>query len=284
MAAQRHVQDEHPAPVGSPVHLLSIVSLSFLGLFALVILSLVAADIAYLVRRGVTPADFWNTLISPQVLSGIRLSLITSAITLALVLFSAVPVGYALSRYRFPGSAVLNAIVDAPIVLTPVVIGLSLLAFFGSPLGGWIKAALEQGGWTLDSAIGIVLCQFLVSASYCIRATKASFDAVDRGLENVALTLGCSRWAAFWRVTLPLARSGLLAGGVMAWARAIGAFGPLMIFVGTSPRVTVMPTAMWLELNTGNVETSLVIAIVALVLAGGALGLVHWLVPGRKWL
>jgi len=270
--------------VGPAVHALSVISFAVLGLFVLAVLLLVVADVVYLVGHGVGPADFWHTLTSDAVLGGIRLSLVTSGVTLLLVLVFAVPIGYALSRYRFPGRAVLNTVVDAPIVLTPVVIGLSLLAFFGTPVGGWIKSAVERGGWTLDSAIGIVLCQFLVSVSYCIRATKVSFDAVDRPLEHVALTLGCSRWSAFRRVTLPLARSGLVAGGIIAWARAIGVFGPLMVFVGTSPRVTVMPTSMWLELNTGNVETSLVIALVALALAGGALALVHWLVPGRKWL
>lgn len=255
-----------------------------LGLFVLFVLLLVVADVVYLAGRGYGPADVWRTLTGDEVLGGIRLSLMTSMITLLLVIATAVPIGYALSRYRFPGRALINTIVDAPIVLTPVVVGLSLLAFFGTPVGGWIRELIESGGWRLDSAIGIVLCQFLVSVSYCIRATKASFDAVDAELEHVALTLGCTQWQAFRHVTLPLSRSGLVAGGVMAWARAIGVFGPLMVFVGTSPRVTVMPTSMWLELNTGNVETSLVIALVALALAGGALAVVHWLAPGRRWL
>jgi molybdate transport system permease protein len=278
------MEDEHPSPVGRRVHFLSVASLTCLALFALLVLMLVAADVWYLVQRGVTPGDFWRTLTSAKVLGGIRLSLVTSTVTLVLVLVFAVPIGYALSRYRFPGRALVNVVVDAPIVLTPVVIGLSLLALFGTPVGSWIRAGIERGGWSLDSALGIVLCQFLVSVSYCIRAAKASFDAVNRELEHVALTLGCSRWGAFRQVTVPLARSGIIAGGVMAWARAIGVFGPIMVFIGTSPRVTVMPTAMWLELNTGNVETSLVIALVALVLAGAALGVVHWLAPGRKWL
>ena len=125
--------------------------------------------------------------------------------------------------------------------------------------------------------------QFLVSVSYCIRATKASFDSVDRGMENVACTLGASSWQVFRRITLPLAGNGLIAGGVMAWARAIGVFGPLMVFVGTGPRVQVMPTQMWLELSIGNIETSLTIAIMMIVIAGTALAIVHRLVPGKEW-
>ena len=125
--------------------------------------------------------------------------------------------------------------------------------------------------------------QFLVSVSYCIRAVKASFDEVDKELEDVALTLGCTPFQCFRRITMPLAVNGLIAGCVMAWARAIGVFGPLMVFVGTSVRVQVMPTAMWLELSIGNIEKSFVIALIMVAIAGMALVLVHWLVPGRKW-
>ena len=276
-------QEEHLPIAGSRANSLSIVTLSFLGLFVFVILVLLVSDVAYLVNRDVSARDLFEILTSPEILAALRLSIITSLVSLALVIVFSVPIGYALSRYRFPGHAIINTIVDVPIVLPPVVIGLSLLAFFGTPVGEMIKAGLRKGNWSLVSGIGIVLCQFLVSASYSVRATKASFDLVDRRLEHVALSLGCSRWGAFRRVTLPLARSGLIAGSVMAWARAIGVFGPLMVFVGTSPRVQVMPTAMWLELSIGNIEASLTMALVAVTMAGAALALVHWLAPGRTW-
>ena len=314
--------------------------MGLLIVFSAIIVVLVASQVIYLAGHGLTPADFWRILSSRQVLSGIRLSLITSLTTLVLVLLFAVPAGYALSRYRsfdrvagalilvpifaipigcalapytlvtfvgwrlvptimlaailaFPiayalsryrlARSLVETLVDVPIVMPPVVIGLSLLAFFGTGAGAAIKAGLATAGWSLTGAIGIVLCQFLLSISYCIRAMKASFDGVDERLEHVAMSLGASRWQACRRVALPLARSGLVAGAVMTWARAIGAFGPLMVFVGTGPRVQVMPTAMWLELNVGNIETSFAIALVALAMAGVALAAVHWLVPGRKW-
>ena len=69
----------------------------------------------------------------------------------------------------------------------------------------------------------------------------------------------------------------------MAWARAIGVFGPLMVFVGTGPRVQVMPTNMWLELNVGNIEVALVVSLITMTIAGAALVLVHYLAPGRSW-
>jgi molybdate transport system permease protein len=218
-------------------------------------------------------------LSQPRVVFALRMSVATSLTTLGLVMVTAVPIGYALSHYRFPGRSLVNTVVDVPIVLPPVVMGISLLAFFSFGLGNPIKRALASMDLSLASGLGIVMCQYLVAVSYCIRSAKTAFQGVDPSLEQVARVLGCSEWRAFWRVSVPLARHGLVAGGVMAWARAIGVFGPLMVFVGTGPRVLVMPTTMWLELSIGNIETAVAIALIMLALAGAALTLVHWLAP-----
>jgi len=262
---------------------LALVSMSMLCVFVILVMVLVLSDVFYLVNHNVGLERIIQIITTPAVRSAVMLSLVTSIITIILVMVTAIPAGYALSRYRFPGHTIVNTIVDVPIVLPPVVIGISLLAFFGTPAGAGIKQLLHTGGWSIISGIGIVLCQYLVSISYCIRATKASFDSVNREVEQVALTLGCTRWGAFRRVSIPLARNGLIAGGIMAWARAIGVFGPLMVFVGTSPRVQVMPTTLWLELSVGNIETALVIALISLCMASGALIVVHLLAPGKSW-
>ncbi len=269
--------------VGSERSSLRFTVLICLALFVTVIVLLIAADIFYLAHWNVGLIRFWEILTSDEVLNSLYRSLTTSLTAFLLIIITAVPIGYALSRYRFFGHAFVNTFVDIPIVLPPVVLGLSLLAFFGSPLGGWIKDILKAFDIDLVSSVGIVLCQYLVSVSYCIRATKASFDNVDQRLECVALSLGCSQWQGFWRISLPLARNGLVAGGIMAWARAIGVFGPLMVFVGTGRRVQVMPTNMWLELNVGNVEVALVVALITMSIAAIALACVHYLAPGRNW-
>ncbi len=260
----------------TPLHLLCG---GLLSLFIAGIVGLILADGTYLVAKGLGPADIWALLTREQVLFAIRMSLATSLCSLALILVTAVPIAYALSRYRFPGHAVVNTLVDVPIVLPPVVIGISLLCFFSFGFGIAIKQALAACQLHLVSSIGIVLCQYLVAISYCIRAVKAAFDNVDPELEQVAGSLGCPPWQVFWRVSLPLARGGILAGGIMAWARALGVFGPLMVFIGTAPRVMVMPTTLWLELSIGNIETSVAIALIMLLMAGSALVLVHWLSP-----
>jgi molybdate transport system permease protein len=272
-----------PRPVGSARESLTIVSFSVLALFAVVIVTLLLSDGWYLVSHRVSVRHVFEVLTSADVRSSMLLSLWTSLCSLVVVLALAIPIGYALSRYRFRGHALLSTMVDVPIVLPPVVIGVSLLAFLGTGPGMALKNALAGAGISLVSGLGIVLCQVLVSVSYCIRATKAAFDEVAGEVEDVALVLGCSQWQAFRRVTLPMARNGLVAGGIMAWARAIGVFGPLMVFVGTSPRVQVMPTSIWLELSIGNIEASLSIALVMVLLASVALALVHRLAPGRQW-
>jgi len=258
---------------------LRVVCGGLLALFVLVIACLVAADISYLGAKGVGVRQALALLTQERILFAMRMSVATSLSTLILVMLTAVPIGYALSRYRFVARALVDTVIDVPIVLPPVVIGISLLAFFSFGAGDPIKRAIESAHMSLASGLGIVLCQYLVAVSYCIRSAKTAFQAVDPALEQVAQVLGCSEWQAFWRVSVPLARNGLIAGGVMAWARAVGVFGPLMVFVGTGPRVLVMPTTLWLELSVGNVETAVAVALIMLALAGTALALVHWLAP-----
>ena len=281
MKADRKTAPEVLPVAGRRASALSIVSLSFLSLFVVIVLSLIVTDLRY---EYLSLKTFTEIITSPDVLAAIELSVISSLITLVLVVIFAVPIGYALSRYRFPGHAIVDTIVDIPILLPPVVIGLSLLIFFAYQPGKQIEDTIEWlTGSTMHSLIGIVLCQFLVSISYAIRSAKAAFDSVDRRLEQVAMSLGCTDLQTFRRVTLPLARNGLIAGAIMAWARAIGVFGPLVVFVGTAVRVRVMPTTIYLELSIGREEVSLAVAIVMVAIASVALALVHWLAPGRKW-
>lgn len=191
----------------------------------------------------------------------------TSLATTLISLLFAVPMGYALSRFEFRGRTIVDAIVDLPIVFPPLVAGLTLLVFFSQTAAGrWIQEDL--GLEFVFQPKGIVLCQFLVGASFAIRSAKTAFDDVDCRYENVALTLGCTRWGSFRRVSLPLARNGILAGGILTWARAFGLFGPLMIFVGSfRGRTEVLSTTIFLEQSVGNLEVALAIALLLIFVA-----------------
>ncbi|HUU11908.1 MAG TPA: ABC transporter permease [Phycisphaerae bacterium] len=266
-----------PTVAGPRAHAVSVLTIAFLVAFVAAVVALIAADVFY-----THPAAMLEVLGSREVRFAIFLSLVTSAASLVLVIGFSIPVGYALSRYRFPGSAVLDAVVDLPIVLPPVVIGVSLLVFFRTWLGQFIESV--PGLQFVYTPQGIVLCQFMVSASYGIRGAKSAFDGVDRRLEHLALTLGCTHGRAFRMVALPMARNGLAAAAVMAWARAVGVFGPLMIFAGTVRMKTeVMPTTIFLELSIGRIEPALAVAMLMLVIAMVALTLIHWLGSRNRW-
>ena len=256
--------------------LLSVVLFLFLALFVGFILLLIVADALYIDRRAVLAA-----LTAPFVRQALWLSIWTSLATTALSLLFAVPVGYALSRYRFLGHVLVDTIVDLPIVFPPLVAGLTLLVFFNqTSIGRWIEQDLGIG--FVFQPKGIVLCQFVVSASYAIRGAKVAFDEVDRRVENVALLLGCTHWGSFFRVSLPLAKNGILAGAILTWARAFGIFGPLMIFVGSfRGRTEVLSSTIFLEQSVGHLETALAIALLLIGMATVALMAIR-LVGGRS--
>jgi len=242
--------------------------LSVVALFVAVVLVLIAADVSYLNLEAVK-----ETLRSPEIRSALWLSLWTSALAAVIGLLFAAPMGYALSRFRFPGHTLVDSIVDLPIILPPLVVGLSLLVFFQTGLGRWIEGT---GLTFVYQKKGIVLCQFLVSASFGIRAAKVAFDSIDPRLEHVAMTLGCTRAGAFFRVALPMARAGLIAGGILIWARAFGIFGALMVFVGAvRMRTEVLPTTIYLEQSIGRIEVALAVGVLMLVLATVALVLIR---------
>jgi molybdate transport system permease protein len=250
------------------------VMLSFLFVFVGFAVLLILGDVLYIDRSAV-----WTALTSGFIHHALWMSIWTSVVTTLLSLLFAVPMGYALSRYRFPGHILMDTIVDLPIVFPPLVAGLTLLVFFSqTALGRWIQ---ESGLEFVFQPKGIVLCQFVVSASFAIRSAKTAFDEVDRRLENVALTLGCTQWGSFLRVSLPLAANGILAGAILAWARAFGIFGPLMIFVGSfRGRTEVLSTTIYLEQSVGNIEVALAVALLLIAVALAALILIR-LVGGR---
>jgi len=274
-----------PAVAGPRMHWVSVLTLTVLAVFVGAVVALVAADVFYLAEaqlRDGAEGVMREVLGSRPIRHAMFLSLVTTAVSLVLVILVAVPTGYALSRYRFPGSIVLDALVDLPIVLPPIVIGVSLLVFFRTPIGRAIESV--PGLEFVYTPKGIVLCQFFVSASYGIRAAKSAFDAVDRRLEHLALTLGCTHGQAFRWVALPMARNGLAAGAVMAWARAVGVFGPLMIFAGTVRMKTeVLPTTIYLELSIGRIETALGVAMLMLAMAMVALTAIHAIGTRARW-
>ncbi len=233
--------------------------------FGAAIVGLFLADILYIDAASAT-----KTLSSPAVTHALFLSLSCSVVATLLSVSVAIPSGYALSRYPFRGMIVLDVLVDALIVLPVLIIGISILVFFrlsaDLPLIGGLFEWL--GNLFVHQVPGIVLAMFFCSASYAIRVMKATFDELDPRTEQVAMTLGCTRGQAFWRVSLPLARHGIVAAAVLSWARAVGIYGPVMIVAGAVARKTdVLPTTIYKEISNGELRPALAISVLMIVMA-----------------
>lgn len=197
----------------------------------------------------------------------IRLSLLTSGFAMAAIVALGTPLAYVLARRSFPGSRVIDALIDIPIVLPPAVAGLALLMAFGrnGVVGRWLDGFGISVGFTTAA---VVLAQIFIAAPFYVRASKAGFTRVDRDLEDAAADLGAHPLKVFRTVTLPMALPGLLAGLVLAWARALGEFGATIMFAGSLPGVTqTMPLAIYGRFGAGDLPTALFLSLVLLMLS-----------------
>lgn len=229
------------------------------GLYVFLIVGMLVADVAY-----VNLSDFKTLFSSPEIRYATRLSLISSSLSTLLSLWVAVPVGYLLARFKFRGKSVLDAVLDIPIVLPPLVIGLSLLILFQTSLG----RAVEQIMPITYAIPSVIIAQFVVACAFAVRTMRSTFDQIDPRREEVACTLGCSRSQAFWRVAFPEARRGMVTAGTLAWARSLGEFGPILIFSGaTRMRTEVLPTSVFLEMSVGNIEGAVAVSMLMVAVA-----------------
>ncbi len=245
-----------PTPSDAPFYIcMSVVG----GVYVLLILGMLIADASF-----TTPNHLWQAFQSREIRYAVRLSLLSCSLTAILSVWVAVPIGYLMSRHRFPGRALLDAVLDIPIVLPPLVIGLSLLILFQTPPGKAIERLIPVT-YEIPS---IIIAQFSVSCAFAVRTLRATFDQINPRQEQVALTLGCGRSQAFWLVVLPEARRGLLTAGTLAWARALGEFGPILVFSGaTRMRTEVLPTTVFLELSVGHIETAVAVSLLMVLAA-----------------
>jgi molybdate transport system permease protein len=202
------------------------------------------------------PNPLVQALRSRDIQFSIMLSLISCTITTLMSIWVAVPIGYLMSRFEFRGKPLIDTLLDIPIVLPPLVVGLSLLILF--------RYAPD---WLSDSVVykwpAVVLAQFMVACAFAVRTMRVTFDQIPHRYEQVALTLGCNRQQAFWRVIMPQAKGGLLAAATLSWARALGEFGPILVFAGaTRQKTEVLPTSAFLELQAGRTEGMLAVSLI----------------------
>lgn len=162
------------------------------------------------------------------VIGAIGLSVLAATWATALGALIGIPLGFLLARYDFPGRAMVEGLIDLPVVIPHPIAGIALLFVFGR--GFFVGHAFSLAGIRFAGAVpGIVIAMLFVSAPFLINAARDGFRAVDPRLESVARTLGRGPWAAFFGVTVPLARGSLVSGAVMMWARALSEFGAVVV-------------------------------------------------------
>ena len=246
------------------------------GSYVLLILAMLAADLAF-----TSPQHFIDALRKPEIQYAVRLTLVTCTMSALLSIWVATPLGYLLSRFKFRGRWLIDTIIDIPIVLPPLVIGLSLLILFHLPIGGMnLEDRLQQGlGLRVTYAQpAVVLAQFAVACAFAVQTMRVTFDQIDARPEQVALTLGCRRSQAFLEIALPQAWRGIIAATTVAWARSLGEFGPILVFAGaTRMKTEVLSTTVFLELSVGQLEASVAVSLIMVAAAMAVLGIVRLL-------
>jgi molybdate transport system permease protein len=250
-------------------------TISALAVLAVFFVGILASLLAY-TRWG----TFVQALLSKEILFAIRLSVMTATIAAVISIMVAVPVAYAISRAKFPGKDIVDSLLDLPIVISPVALGAALLVFFSTPVGDAINNNVVRFVFAVP---GIVLAQITVISALAIRLLKSTFDSIDPRYEHVARTLGCSKPEAFFRVTLPLAKDGLIAAVILTWARAVGEFGATVTLAGaTAMKTETLPTAIFLSLASADVEKAIAVIFVLVIIAVVALLVIRRLI-GRRY-
>ena len=218
-------------------------------------------------ENGFGPA--WDAVTTPEAQHAFWLTMVMIAVAVPANTVFGVITAILLVRHKFPGRSLLNAVIDLPFAVSPVVIGLALILVYGQ--GGWFGGWLtEQGIQVIFSVPGMILATMFVSLPFVVREVVPVLREIGTEQEQAASTLGASGWQTFWRVTLPAIRWGLTYGVVLATARALGEFGAVSVvsgkLSGETETMTLFVENRFHQFDlTGAYAASVVLALIALV-------------------
>ena len=218
-----------------------------------------------LLIRAAQHGNFLTGLVGDLALTALRLSLITSGISMGIILLVGTPFAYLLARNTSWILRIVDSLIELPIVLPPVVAGVAMLMAFGRQ--GVLGPVLETLGISLPFTTGaVIFAQIFVAAPFYIRSAKLGFQSVARDYEDISQTLGISPWGTFWRLTVPLAAPSLLTGFALAWARSLSEFGATIMFAGNlMGKTQTMPLAIMTAMES-SLDSALALSV--LLLAG----------------
>jgi molybdate transport system permease protein len=247
-------------------------SFATFGLYVILILSL------FYFFRGETLVD---TLFSQRTLFSIRLSLGAATVSTVVSILIALPAAFALSRYDFPGKSAVDTMLELPMIVSPAALGAMLLIFFNNPLGLWIQ---DHGAQFVFTFYGIVLAQFVTICGVSTRLIKAAMDEIPVRYEAVARTLGASPNKAFFTITLPLSRRGIVAASILSWAKALGEFGATITIAGSMAMKTeTLPIAIFMRLASAEIEGTVILILILVSIGLGILYTVRFLSRGTSY-
>ncbi len=236
--------------------------LCFIALF---LLALLVAGVLFAIIFRISLKELGDAIRSREVLFALRLSLLTSFAAIVTALILGIPSGYLLARRDFWGKAILDTLIDIPLVMTPLVAGVGLLLLFGETYLG--KYLARVGINFIFSPWGAVVAQAFIASPIVARSSKAAFEEVSPRYEWAAQTLGLGPLRTFFKVTLPMARQGILSGVVLAWARAIGEFGATLMVAGaTRMKTETLPIAVFLNISSGELGIALSCALLLIAM------------------
>lgn len=198
------------------------------------VLALVALPVASVVQHtfadGLGPV--WDVLTSDDFLAALRLTVVVAGVAVVLNTVLGVGMGVLLARYRFPGRRLVSAVIDLPVSISPVVVGVALILVYGTY--GWFGGALESIGIRVIFAVpGMVLATVLVSLPLVLREIVPTLEEAGLEQEQAAQSLGANAWQRFWRITLPTIRWALAYGVALSLARSLGEFGAVRVVSGS---------------------------------------------------
>ena len=241
----------------------------------------ITLPIIALAIRALGGADFIQHITGPTAVQALRISLLTSGISMLIIVGLGSPFALLLAKNNSRFLKTIDLIVELPIILPPVVAGVAMLMAFGRT--GLLGNPLNNIGITLPfTTTAVIMAQIFVSAPFYIRAAKIGFASVPKELEEISETLGVSPWSTFWRITIPLAWPAMAGGAALAWARAMSEFGATIMFAGNVIGQTqALPLAILSSLES-NLETTLAISLLLVGVSISILILLSTLVDTTK--
>jgi len=251
-------------------------NLKYISTIPLILFLAVLICIIVSILGRISIDNLLDALASEEVRFAVILSVKCSIIAIILALLIGIPSGYALARYNFKGKEIIDSLLNLPILLPPLVLGFGLLLLLGNtPIGNIISNIIEIA-FTQN---GIILAQFIIATPFIIRTTRAVFEGIDVKYEYIAQSLGLSRLESFLKITLPMAKNGIVAGAILGWARAIGEFGATLMLAGaTKMKTETLPIAIFLNVSIGDIELALAIAIIHIAIAVLVISLIKFII------